>query len=57
MKGDGREAIRQQFGSRPVRVRDAVAARVPRDVVYRLRDEGVLVSLSRGDCRPPIATR
>jgi predicted transcriptional regulator of viral defense system len=45
---DGREAIKEQFGSRPFRVREAVAAGVPRHVVYRLRDEGSLVSVSRG---------
>lgn len=48
MTDDGREAIKEQFGSRPFRVREAVAAGVPRHVVYRLRDEGALVSLSRG---------
>ncbi len=42
------EALREQFGSRPFRVRDAVTAGVPRHVVYRLRDEGMLVSVSRG---------
>lgn len=48
MTESGREALREHFGSRPFRVREAVAAGVPRHVVYRLRDEGTLVSLSRG---------
>ena len=43
-----REMIEREFGNRPFRVRDAVAAGVPRHVVYRLRDNGVLVSVSRG---------
>lgn len=42
------EALIEQFGGRPFRVRDAIAAGVPRHVVYRLRDGGTLVSLSRG---------
>jgi hypothetical protein len=48
MTDAARDAIREQFGDRPFRVREAVAAGVPRHVVYRLRDEGVLLSLSRG---------
>ena len=43
-----REVIEQEFGNRPFRVRDAVAAGVPRHAVYRLRDKGVLLSVSRG---------
>jgi predicted transcriptional regulator of viral defense system len=40
--------IRSTFGSRPFRVRHAVAAGFPRHAVYRLRDKGALVSVSRG---------
>lgn len=40
--------IKQHFGSRPFRVRDAVEAGVRRHRIYRLRDEGTLVMLSRG---------
>jgi len=40
--------MREQFGTRPFRAREAVAAGVPRHVVYRLRDEGALLTLSRG---------
>jgi Transcriptional regulator, AbiEi antitoxin len=40
--------IKQHFGNRPFRVREAVEIGVPRHRIYRLRDEGVLVVLSRG---------
>lgn len=48
MSGQTPEALIEQFGNRPFRVREAVDAGVPRHVVYRLRDERRLVSLSRG---------
>jgi len=48
MTRPGLDAIKARFGSRPFRVRDAVDAGIPRHVVYRLRDEGALLSLSRG---------
>lgn len=48
MLGVEREILTENFGGRPFRVRDAVAAGVSRHVVYRLRDDGVLVSVSRG---------
>jgi predicted transcriptional regulator of viral defense system len=41
-------AITQHFGTRPFRVRDAVAAGIPRHTIYRLRDDGELLVLSRG---------
>jgi hypothetical protein len=41
-------SIKQHFGNRPFRVREAVDAGIPRHWVYRLRDEGALVVLSRG---------
>ena len=40
--------IKQHFGNRPFRVREAVDAGIPRHQIYRLRDEGDLVVLSRG---------
>jgi len=40
--------IKQHFGNRPFRVREAVDAGIPRHQIYRLRDEGALVMLSRG---------
>jgi predicted transcriptional regulator of viral defense system len=40
--------IKQHFGNRPFRVREAVEIGIPRHRIYRLRDEGVLVVLSRG---------
>jgi predicted transcriptional regulator of viral defense system len=42
------DTIHARFGNRPFRVREAVAAGIPRQAVYRLRDAGLLVSLSRG---------
>ena len=48
MAGAEREVIKREFGGRAFRVREAVGAGVPRHVVYRLRDEGVLISVSRG---------
>lgn len=42
------DSIRQHFGNRPFRVREAVDAGVPRQAIYRLRDEGSLVGVSRG---------
>lgn len=44
--------IKQHFGNRPFRVRDAVDAGIPRHLIYRLRDEGALVMLSRGVMQP-----
>lgn len=38
----------RDFGNRPFRVREAVAAGIPRQAIYRLRDDGLLVSVSRG---------
>ena len=40
--------IKEHFGNRPFRVREAVDAGIPRHSIYRLRDEGALVMLSRG---------
>ncbi len=40
--------IKQCFGNRPFRVREAVAVGIPRHRIYRLRDEGALIVLSRG---------
>ncbi len=40
--------IKQHFGNRPFRVREAVDAGIPRHQIYRLRDKGDLVVLSRG---------
>jgi len=40
--------IKQHFGNRPFRVREAVDAGIARHVIYRLRDEGALLTLSRG---------
>lgn len=40
--------IHEYFGNRPFRVREAVAAGIPRPAIYRLRDEGLLASVSRG---------
>ena len=48
MAGAECEVIKREFGGRAFRVREAVAAGVPRHAVYRLRDEGVLISVSRG---------
>ena len=48
MPTSGHEVLFEQFGSRPFRAREAVAIGVPRHMVYRLRDEGTLVSVSRG---------
>ena len=44
--------IRQHFGNRPFRVREAVAVGIARHAIYRLRDEGELVTLSRGVLQP-----
>jgi predicted transcriptional regulator of viral defense system len=41
-------SIKQHFGNRPFRVREAVDAGIPRHLIYRLRDAGALVMLSRG---------
>ena len=40
--------IKEQFGNRPFRVRDAADAGIPRHILYRLRDEGLLLTISRG---------
>jgi len=45
-------AIKQHFGNRPFRVRDAVDAGIPRHAIYRLRDQGALLMLSRGVMQP-----
>lgn len=42
------ETIREHFGNRPFRVREAVDAGIPRQAIYRLRDGGSLVGVSRG---------
>jgi predicted transcriptional regulator of viral defense system len=42
------DTIQKQFGSRPFRVREATGAGIPRQALYRLRDEGALVRVSRG---------
>lgn len=42
------DSIRRHFGNRPFRVREAVEADIPRQAIYRLRDEGLLMSVSRG---------
>ena len=42
------DTIKQHFGNRPFRVADAVAVGLPRHAIYRLRDEGALLTLSRG---------
>lgn len=42
------DTIKQHFGNRPFRVGEAVKAGVPRHAIYRLRDEGALLTLSRG---------
>lgn len=52
MPRPGLDAIKERFGSRPFRVRDAVNAGIPRDVIYRLRDDGALLTLSRGVMQP-----
>ena len=40
--------IKHHFGGRPFRVVEAVEAGIPRHTIYRLRDEGALLTLSRG---------
>ncbi len=50
MRGLG--SIKEHFGNQPFRVRDAVAAGIPRHALYRLRDEGLLVTISRGVMQP-----
>ena len=42
------DIVREHFGNRPFRVREAVAAGIPRQAIYRLRDAGLLVGVSRG---------
>ncbi len=42
------DTIRECFGNRPFRVREAVDAGIPRQAVYRLRNAGSLVGVSRG---------
>jgi predicted transcriptional regulator of viral defense system len=44
--------IKEHFGNRPFRVREAVAAGIPRHRIYRMRDEGVLITISRGVMQP-----
>ena len=44
--------IKQRFGNRPFRVREAVDAGIPRHALYRLRDKGALQMLSRGVMQP-----
>ena len=44
--------IKQRFGNRPFRVREAVDAGIPRHALYRLRDQGALQMLSRGVMQP-----
>jgi predicted transcriptional regulator of viral defense system len=50
MRGLG--SIKEHFGNQPFRVRDAVAAGIPRHTLYRLRDEGLLLTISRGVMQP-----
>jgi len=52
MPRSGLDAIKARFGSRPFRVRDAVYAGIPRHVIYRLRADGALLTLSRGVMQP-----
>ncbi len=40
--------IKERFDNRPFRVREAVDAGIPRHAIYRLRDQGSLLMLSRG---------
>jgi predicted transcriptional regulator of viral defense system len=42
------DTVREHFGNRPFRVREAVEAGIPRQMIYRLRDDGLLVGVSRG---------
>jgi predicted transcriptional regulator of viral defense system len=42
------DTIWKHFGNRPFRVREAVDAGIPRQAVYRLRDSGLVVGVSRG---------
>ncbi len=42
------DTIWEHFGNRPFRVREAVDAGIPRQAIYRLRDDGLLVGVSRG---------
>lgn len=42
------DTIWEHFGNRPFRVREAVDAGIPRGAIYRLRDDGLLVGVSRG---------
>lgn len=42
------DLIQEYFGNRPFRVREAADAGIPRHAIYRLRDEGSLVGISRG---------
>lgn len=42
------EAIKELFGGRPFRVKQAAEAGIARHAVYRLRDQGALMVLSRG---------
>src|ERR1019366_5483350 len=44
--------IKQHFGNRPFRVREAVDVGIPRHALYRLRDAGALQMLSRGVMQP-----
>jgi predicted transcriptional regulator of viral defense system len=44
--------IKEHFGNRPFRVREAVDAGIPRHLIYRLRDQGALMTLSRGVMQP-----
>jgi len=44
--------IKQRFGNRPFRVREAVDAGIPRHALYRLRDAGALQMPSRGVMQP-----
>lgn len=44
--------IKERFGNQPFRVRDAVDAGIPRHTLYRLRDEGLLLTISRGVMQP-----
>ena len=46
------DTIKEHFGNRPFRVKEAVDAGIARHIIYRLRDEGALQTLSRGVMQP-----
>lgn len=52
MSSSNLDTIKKHFGNRPFRVKDAVDAGIARHVIYRLRDDGSLITLSRGVMQP-----